>query len=348
MQSCTLGSLLCAAAVTACNTAPIPSNTADVDINVGVDDAAIMSTLAGHRDSPAFVRLNDAPYPTALGTGADINVYVSANAYVPYASITPETSGSNITVPEGTLIVREVLEDSGAIKTLTLMYKGPTGYNPELGDFWFGVTDAEGTPVLDAAGAAKIGKLSECYGCHIPRASDGYLFGVPANVRPVLTDPTEPVPPTPPPVMPLPPPPAPTPDPVCGDFACNGDETCETCAYDCVCANELSSDLDLNGEQLSLTSCRNGLVFGFRGVQLTAEGGTRVRIGASQAGEAADVAVAPPGSDRATRVAGCAVLDIADQSSTINGVTNVAGNATLDCSGSSFLLTGQVSFSNCH
>jgi len=209
--------------------APLSSD----NLSVSVDEAAIMSTLVGHRDSPAFVRLNDAPYPTALGTGADINVYVSANGYVPYASITPEVSGSKVTVPEGMLIVREVLEPSGAIKTLTLMYKGPKGYNPELGDFWFGVTDATGKPVLNDAGAPKIGRLSECYSCHIPRATDGYLFGVPADVRPVVTDPGTPVPPTPPPVTPLPPAPPPTPQPVCGDFACNGNESCSSCPYDC-------------------------------------------------------------------------------------------------------------------
>ena len=192
-----------------------------------------MSTLGGHRDSPAFVRLNDAPYPTALGTGADINVYVSTNGYVPYATITPDTSGSNVVVPEGTLIVREVLEPSGAIKTLTLLYKGPKGYNPELGDFWFGVTDSAGKPVLDTAGAPKTGRLSECFSCHIPRATDGYLFGVPADVRPVVTTPGTPVPPTPPPVTPLPPSPPPTQQPVCGDFACNGNESCSSCPYDC-------------------------------------------------------------------------------------------------------------------
>jgi uncharacterized membrane protein YgcG len=214
-----------------------------------VDEAAIMSTLGGHRDSPAFVRLNDAPYPTALGTGADINVYVSTNGYAAYASITPEVTGSGVTVPEGTLIVREVLEPSGAIKTLTLMYKGPKGYNPDLGDFWFGVTDPAGKPVPDPAGAPKIGRLAECYSCHTPRASDGWLFGVPADVRPVVTPPTTPTPtPTPPPVTPLPPAPPPTAEPVCGDFFCNGNESCAVCPYDCGrCPDDDDDDDDDGG-----------------------------------------------------------------------------------------------------
>jgi len=197
---------------------------------IKVDETAILSTLAGHRDSPAFVRVNEASYPTALGTGADINLYVSANGYAQYASINPDAQGSGINVPEGTLIIREVLEPNAAIKTLTLMYKGPKGYNPELGDFWFGVTDAAAKPALDTAGAPKLGRLKECFSCHIPRASDGYLFGVPLDVRPMaIPTPTTPIPPT----TPLPPPPPPTQQPVCGDFACNGNESCATCSYDC-------------------------------------------------------------------------------------------------------------------
>jgi hypothetical protein len=225
--------------VTACE---IVSSSGDLAIKV--DEAAIMSTLGGHRNSPAFVRLNAEPYPTALGTGADIHVYVSANGYASYGSITPEKSGSGIIVPEGTLIVREVLEPSGAIKTLTLMYKGPKGYNPDLGDFWFGVTDSAARPVLDAAGGPKTGRLAECYSCHIPRASDGYLFGVPADVRPVRPTMT----PEPPPVPPLPPAPPPTAEPVCGDFTCTGYENCSVCSYDCGrCPDDDDDDDDGGG-----------------------------------------------------------------------------------------------------
>jgi hypothetical protein len=228
--------LVFAAAATACNM----ELSSPGGGGVSVDESAIMSALSGHRESPAFVRLNDAPYATALGTGASINVYVSANGYVPYASITPDKTGSGAILPEGTLILREVLEPNGAIKTLTLMYKGPKGYNPDLGDFWFGVTDVAGKPALDTNNVAKLGRLAECYSCHTPRANDGYLFGVPASVRPQVATPT----PTPPPVTPLPPPPPPTQQPVCGDFVCNGNESCAVCAYDCGRCPEPGDDDD--------------------------------------------------------------------------------------------------------
>jgi hypothetical protein len=202
--------------------APMPTTTAVV----AVDDDAILSTLATFRTSPAFQKVNDTTFATGLGTGALIDVYVSQNGFAPYATIAPEATGTGAEVPEGTLIVREVKEPSGATKSLTLMYKGPKGYNPELDDFWFGVTDPDGVPVQQD-GVARIGKLTDCYSCHLGRAQDGYLFGVAADNRPGLTPP--PVEPPPPP----PPPPPPTTAPLCGDFICNGIESCALCGFDC-------------------------------------------------------------------------------------------------------------------
>ena len=201
------------------------------DAGVSVDDAAILSAVSRYRDSPAFVRLNQASYPSAIGDGAKVNIFVSTHAYAAYGSITPEVSGSGVVVPQGTLIVREVLQPKGAIEALAVMFKAPPGYNPAMGDLWLGVTDASGSPALDEAGAPRIGRLTDCADCHAARASDGYLFGVPEAVRPKLATPGS----TPPPVPPLPPapPPPPTPQPVCGDFVCNGAEACDVCEADC-------------------------------------------------------------------------------------------------------------------
>jgi len=58
------------------------------------------------------------------------------------------------------------------------MGKGPAGYDPTLGDWWFGVTDASGAPLSDSSGE-EVGRLTDCHSCHIPRATDDYLFGVP-------------------------------------------------------------------------------------------------------------------------------------------------------------------------
>jgi hypothetical protein len=63
------------------------------------------------------------------------------------------------------------------------MVKGPAGFSPELGDWWFAVTDAEGVPMQTDAGTLT-GPLVACSTCHLPRDADDYLFGVPASDHP--------------------------------------------------------------------------------------------------------------------------------------------------------------------
>jgi hypothetical protein len=103
------------------------------------------------------------------------------------------------------------------------MAKGPAGYNPAIGDWFWAVTDLNGTPIVEE-GAPRAGRLADCYGCHVPRETDDYLFGVPAADRGsaggtgsgsgTST------------------PPGGT-HAVCGDFACEGDETKQSCPHDC-------------------------------------------------------------------------------------------------------------------
>lgn len=113
------------------------------------------------------------------------------------------------------------------------------------------------------------------------------------------------------------------------------------------CSAELSSDLDLNGAKLKLTACRNGSVYGFRGVELAADNGTRLRIATTVTGEA-EVVVMPAGSDKGTRLGSCGTFQIADQNSEINSVKNVEGRASFDCKGDGVALKGTASFGNCH
>jgi hypothetical protein len=54
------------------------------------------------------------------------------------------------------------------------------GYDPTLGDWWFAVTDANGKPLVDQ-GVVQVDRLQACHQCHLERAHDDYLFGVPAG-----------------------------------------------------------------------------------------------------------------------------------------------------------------------
>ena len=147
-----------------------------------LDEDAILASLARFRSSPDFVRVNGNPYPSALDPEKLVNLYVSTGSHEAYARIAPESAGSESDVPEGTLIVREIQQPIGQVTSLTLMYKGPPGYNPALNDFWFGVTDPFRTPV-EEDGLRMVGEIEDCYGCHLARSEDGYLFGVPATNR---------------------------------------------------------------------------------------------------------------------------------------------------------------------
>ena len=141
-----------------------------------IDEASITSVLGVFRDSPAFTAVSGAMYPSAID-GSNVDVYVSGNAFAQFGSIMPEHADSGVIVPEGTFIVREVFDANGAALRLTLMVKGPAGYNPALGDFWFGIAKPDGSAL------EKSGLLTECFGCHLARAGDSYLFGVPADRR---------------------------------------------------------------------------------------------------------------------------------------------------------------------
>jgi hypothetical protein len=166
---------------TACYGAP--PETAEL----GVDEEELLTAVRSMEGSNSFAPMNAAPYPTALPSAAPIDVFVSTTSHAWYAAIAPENEGSGVVVPEGTMIVRAVLGAGGATETITLMYKGAPGYNPDLGDFWFGVTDASGEPkVVD--GVAQVGRLEACYSCHAERADDDFLFGVPAINRVLVTD----------------------------------------------------------------------------------------------------------------------------------------------------------------
>jgi hypothetical protein len=216
----------------------------------GVDEAVVLSSVTNgaYKYSPQFAPVNRVAYASTAAAGIEINVWATSADVGSYAKIAPERSGSNVVLNPGAMIVREVLKN-GAVVKLTLMVKGPPGYNPDLGDFCFGVTDPEGVPLIDN-GKKLTGKLSQCYGCHIPRKDDGYLFGVSEDARtppassgqdagiassdaaaPPSTVPPDP---TPPPVL-VPPPAQPPPAPVevCGDFYCDANESCATCAADC-------------------------------------------------------------------------------------------------------------------
>jgi hypothetical protein len=149
-----------------------------------VDEVAVLASVTGgaFRDSGAFVRVTDLPFASAAVPGSSIVEWASVPAVGDYTAIAPDAGTTAATLPPGSTLVREVIDGTGAVVELTLLVKGPAGYNPTIGDWWWGVTDPDGTPETDDGGVM-LGRLTQCYSCHIPRASDDYLFGAPADDR---------------------------------------------------------------------------------------------------------------------------------------------------------------------
>lgn len=117
------------------------------------------------------------------------------------------------------------------------------------------------------------------------------------------------------------------------------------------CSNEVSSSLEVNGKAWKPSACRNGSIYGFRGVELSGDG-MSIRIAATITGEAQVVVTG--GAEKGTTGAvgvdlgKCGTFQIADQNSTINDVKNVEGKAVLDCKNAETTIRGSVSFANCH
>lgn len=116
----------------------------------------------------------------------------------------------------------------------------------------------------------------------------------------------------------------------------------------CVCSNKLGGDLQRNGEPFGASSCRNGMVYGYSGVEISGKDGWKLRLIQTPSGVGQVIAFGP-GSTTGAELGACATaLTVDTQNSTINDVKNVEGKAVLDCTADGLTLKGTVTFSNCH
>lgn len=174
--------LAIALATTACVEldGPVPDPPA---AQVQINEDVIIGMVSHYRDATVFDKISETPYPSALTGTAYIALYSSRDATTDFEPIAPEYSGSQQSIPAGGVVVREVLDTDMNPLRLTVMAKGPAGYNTRLGDWYFAVTDLHGIPLLGTDGQPRSGRMVDCFGCHVPRASDDFLFGVPMDDR---------------------------------------------------------------------------------------------------------------------------------------------------------------------
>lgn len=133
-------------------------------------DEAEVIEQAG-RYATELVKINDQPFPSQHGLAATVNVYVDAAAADAYRTLDP-AAPADVEFAEGTLIVKEHLSDEGAYDGYLLMYRGPEGYSPEGGDWFWARVDGSDT-------VQETGAVGFCIGCHQP--APGWAFGVEAD-----------------------------------------------------------------------------------------------------------------------------------------------------------------------
>jgi hypothetical protein len=167
--------LLLSLLVSGCLQTEWPDEVVSDEANV---EGSVLDRAEHYRD---FERVTAKAYGSELGD-FDIDVFVNGSAAALYEQITPEAPGSRVLMPVGTIIVREVHDAAGNVEKLTIMAKAPRGYSTEMGDWWWAVTDPDGVP-LEEDGKLLKGRMPECWSCHLERAQDDFLFGVPAAVQ---------------------------------------------------------------------------------------------------------------------------------------------------------------------
>lgn len=161
-----------------------PLDTSSLDSKYTEMAKTVIQTQS-YLNAERFQKVNDAPYPSALNAANHLDVYVSQTGAFSYLAVDPnEGQGPAVQIPEETVIVRQVLDaETGRSKSFTIMVKGPIGYFPEGGDFYYGVFDVAGNPESEN-GVAMQGKLENCGGCHlVNRQQTGFVFGVPEAAR---------------------------------------------------------------------------------------------------------------------------------------------------------------------
>lgn len=164
----------------AATTPPALSDLGDASVST----EAVVSLLTGLKYRASGFRLvNDGPFPSTVAPDKTIDLWVSDGAYEAFKRVVPERAGSNVSMPVGTVVVREVLGAGEKLETITVMIRLPEGAFPLGGDWWYASADPDGK-IRQKDGAPVAGLLESCGTCHLRRSHDDYLFGTPEEFLP--------------------------------------------------------------------------------------------------------------------------------------------------------------------
>lgn len=100
---------------------------------------------------------------------ASVRVWASKDAKDTFLSIDPNDSSQRASFSEGTMFVKEHFNIEGTLIGINVMFKGPDGYNPNAGNWYWIAT--QGETVIHS------GRPSHCIGCHSAAVNTDFVVG---------------------------------------------------------------------------------------------------------------------------------------------------------------------------
>jgi len=137
--------------------------TGDSQSEVVVDEDAIAEQALNFE---SLVKLTDEPIGSQHGLADTMNLWVDEGSVATYASL-----GSADFAP-GSTIIKEQLDADGTLDSLAVMFKGPEGYAPDSGDWWFGIVRPNGN-------VGPAGQPASCVDCHAAAEDQDWAWGLP-------------------------------------------------------------------------------------------------------------------------------------------------------------------------
>jgi hypothetical protein len=138
----------------------------------GIDADAIKMMADGYT---GFEQINAMASSSQHGNASTVNWWVPSEFAAMYRMVDPAAPAA-IAFPEGTLVVKEHLDDADAPDGYTMMYKGPAGSNAEANDWWFARVGADGE-------LKENGAVGFCMACHSAVQQSDFIYGVPLDNR---------------------------------------------------------------------------------------------------------------------------------------------------------------------
>ncbi|MGH1343132.1 MAG: hypothetical protein ACRBN8_16360 [Nannocystales bacterium] len=151
-----------------------PESGTETDGPAEIDEAAVQAMAA---DFASLTQVSDVPLGSQHGLADTVTFYVADDVLDLYLTIDPDDP-SEVTFPEGALIVKENLDANGESAGFFAMYKGPEGYDPSGNDWYWLRVDEEGA----VGDSGPVGFCKDCHGAGSAAVSD-YVFGVPLDNR---------------------------------------------------------------------------------------------------------------------------------------------------------------------